>query len=136
MASCSGLQHWVCVSFCGRTLKSNQIAVGCLYNIHAHLSACLDMLVIIVIHKVHSWVRLLMTSLLQLASMVPSSTVKAGQHEGSFPVNTKLISPWPVTKLVSSEIRSSYHVLMDSQEQCQWPVLFGGLCVCLSWGFY
>lgn len=58
----------------------------------------LVMLVIIVAHTLHSWVRLF--ELFSTATYIAlSSTMKALQQHGDFLVSTDLFSPFPVTKV-------------------------------------
>lgn len=84
----------------------------------------LAMWVIIVVHRVHRWVGLLMT----LPSH-PSTLHNTFQYREGQPVGWKLTwlgcVLWPVC-MVSSAIGSYHRVLVSHQEQCQYPVLLGG----------
>lgn len=86
-----------CVSNCRKGLKSNHKVVAPVTFVPL-LHLYLVMLVIIVAHTLHSWVRLF--ELFSTATYIaPSSTMKALQQHGDFLVSTDLFSPFPVTKV-------------------------------------
>lgn len=87
MDSWSDLYYWACISFCEPGLKSKQKAVGYPHNSYATIT---------VNHKVHNWVRKLMTA---SPSSLQTSFDTMKLVSRNFPVSFNLISLLPVTSV-------------------------------------
>lgn len=115
-----------------------------------HPRAFLVGTVVIIVHKVHSWVRLLMIFLPLVACITPSRTTSSSQKGGNIPVSSSLISLCLMVKVSHAFSNRFLPLSYDRQPKamtilepyglvpprCLWPTTSGGASHIWHWAFH